>query len=101
MLDLAAAVIEEQFFAAVHESLYGTFRKFYSVRLTSALEAKADIPHSNIRPAKSSAVVFLLFPFPQSVGFAGEHRGPRDGGCPWITIQDPADKIWRQPGEMN
>src|SRR5258707_456975 len=42
LLDPAAAVIEEQFFAAVHESPYGTFRTCRDVRLESAFRGKAD-----------------------------------------------------------
>jgi hypothetical protein len=42
-----------------------------------------------------------LSPSPQNIGFAREHRGPRQRGCLRITVQHPADQIGRQPGEMN
>jgi hypothetical protein len=38
---------------------------------------------------------------PHSIGFAREHRAPRQRGRLWITIQDPADEMGRQPCEMD
>src|SRR5882757_9420140 len=38
---------------------------------------------------------------PHSIGFARKHRPPCRRGRLWITIQDPADEIGRQPGEMD
>ncbi len=43
LLDPAAAAIEEQFFAAVHESPYGTFRTWPDVRLESAFGGRAEV----------------------------------------------------------
>jgi len=44
LLDPAAAVIEEQFFAAVHESPYGTKRTCWGGPTTSAVEGRTDMP---------------------------------------------------------
>jgi hypothetical protein len=38
---------------------------------------------------------------PQNIGFAREHRAPRQRGRLQITIQGPVDKIGRQPGKMD
>src|SRR5438876_1861883 len=51
--------------------------------------------------AKSAAWVFRLSRPPQNVGFAREHCGPRQRARLWLTIQNPADEIGRQPGEMD
>src|SRR5439155_25753243 len=56
------------------------------------------------RPTRSASLwtcPFRLSRSPQNLGFAREHCAPRQRSCLWITIQDPADEIRRQPGEMD
>jgi hypothetical protein len=56
-----------------------------------SLLARIEISLSTAFPALS----------PHNIGFAREHRAPRQRGRVWITIQDPADEIGRQPGKMD
>ena len=49
----------------------------------------------------STAAFFRLSPSPQDIRFARKHVAPRQSSRLWLTVQDPADQIRRQPGEMD
>src|ERR1700732_4630168 len=67
------------------------FEPFFGLSRPSADEDRA---RRSVRPIS-------LPRSPQNIGFAREHRAPRQRGRLWIAVQDPADEIGRKPGEMD